>query len=107
MSNSENKIELFRLVAETLQTNVNIPEGKQLYCTIDENVLACPSSLETSFISSCSHEEVDTRIVLHAKDAVMHGLTKIILKATDTDILEKLVVGKFGIILPLSSPKYS
>ena len=86
MSNSENKIELFRLVAETLQTNVNIPEGKQLFCTIDENVLACPSSLETSFISPCSHEEVDTRIVLHAKDAVMHGLTKIILKATDTDI---------------------
>ena len=51
MSNSENKIELFRLVAETLQTNVNIPEGKQLFCTI-----------------------------------VLHGLTKIILKATDTDI---------------------
>ena len=34
-----------------------------------------------------SHEDVDTRIVLQTKDAVMKGFPKLVLKTTDTDVI--------------------
>ena len=38
-------------------------------------------------ISPCSHEEVDTRIFLQAKDAVDKGFAKVVIKATDRDMV--------------------
>ena len=38
-------------------------------------------------MSPCSHEEVDSRIFLHTKDAEEKGLSRVVLKATDTDIV--------------------
>ena len=73
MQNSENKRELFRLIAKYVESTINPSEGKQVICTMDEGVVACPSSIPTENINPCSHEEVDTRIILHAKDAAVHG----------------------------------
>ena len=87
MKNSDNKINLFRLIAETLRDNVIVPEGKEFYCTIEEDVIAKPYSLSISGMSPCSHEEEDTRIFLHMKDASEKGCKKAILKATDTDVV--------------------
>jgi len=38
-------------------------------------------------VSPCSHEEADTRIFVHAKDATTDGSKSLIIKANDTDIL--------------------
>jgi len=35
----------------------------------------------------CSHEEADTRIIVHARHAVRHGSKAIMIKASDTDVL--------------------
>ena len=64
-----------------------VPEGKQFYCTLDEKVLSIPSTLKIMDISPCSHEEVDMRIFLHAKDAVDKGFAKVVIKATYTDMV--------------------
>ena len=87
LRNADNKSELFKLIAVTLQQNINVPDGKELYFIKDENVLSIPSILPKLKMSPCSHEEVDTRIFLHTKDAVEKGLTRVVLKATDTDIV--------------------
>ena len=86
MRNSENKAEMFKLIAECVK-NVVIPEGKQVICTSEEKAIGYPVTTQVQNISPCSHEEVDTRILLHAKDAVMQGHSRILIKASDTDVV--------------------
>lgn len=45
------------------------------------------STVQTVNIEPCSHEEVDTRMMLHLKDAIIQDLSSILLKATNTDIV--------------------
>ena len=38
-------------------------------------------------LSSCNHEEFDTRVILHAAHAVSHGYQRILIIANDIDII--------------------
>ena len=38
-------------------------------------------------VSPCSHEEADTRMFVHAKDAVSNGSESVIIKVNDTDVV--------------------
>ena len=38
-------------------------------------------------VPPCSHEEVDTRMFVHAKDAVSNGSESVIIKVNDTDVV--------------------
>ena len=42
---------------------------------------------DTSDLSSCTHEETDTRRLLHAADATKCGLTKTMLRTVDADVV--------------------
>ena len=42
---------------------------------------------ETSSLAPSSHEEADTRMFLHAADAIQSSFTKIIVRSVDTDVL--------------------
>ena len=42
-------------------------------------------SLES--VSPCLHEEADTRIFVHARDAAIGGSKALVIKANDTDIV--------------------
>ena len=44
-------------------------------------------SKDTSQISPCNHEEADTRIILHVKDAVQTGMRQIMIRTVDTDVV--------------------
>ena len=85
LRNSENKTEMFKLIAEYVST-LQIPDGKQVVCTSEEKALSFPPT-PVDDISPCAHEEVDTRILLHAKHAVHNGHTTILIKASDIDIV--------------------
>ena len=67
----ENKTELFAFL---LCKVVRIPlaEGKELYATDGCGVLCSPESC-LARLAPCSHEEADTRLLLHAADAVQNG----------------------------------
>ena len=43
--------------------------------------------LDLRSLQPCTHEEADTRMFLHASRAHQRGLTRIIIKATDTDVV--------------------
>jgi hypothetical protein len=79
---NDNKTELFHFLANQLHY-VHVEE-KEIYTTYDECVLSSPNRQR---MSKCSHEEADTRIMLHAQDASRCGHKKIIIRTNDTDVV--------------------
>lgn len=53
---------------------------------VGENVITS-MTYDSSMIQPCNHEESDTRIYVHVKDAVSAGHRKIIIRTVDTDIV--------------------
>ena len=50
----------------------------QVLCSIPRNL---------DGLSPCTHEEADTRLLLHAADCAQHGHKKIMLRTVDTDVV--------------------
>ena len=49
-------------------------------------------TLDVSDLQPGTHDEVDHRIMLHCAHAHQHGLKKIMVHATDTDVLVLFIV---------------
>ena len=56
---------------------------------LEEGVKCSPE--RDSGILSATHEEADTRILLHTKDAQLHGFERVVIVCRDTDVLVLLV----------------
>ena len=80
-----NKQELFRFLAQCA-TSVNSGQ-RQIISTYARGVLTSLPRDDTSSLAPSSHEEADTRIFIHAADAIQSGFTKIIVRSVDTDVL--------------------
>ena len=52
-----------------------------------DTVVLSSSVDATPAISPCTHEEADTRLILHASDCARQGLDNIILRTVDTDVV--------------------
>ncbi|EDO40140.1 predicted protein [Nematostella vectensis] len=76
LRNSENKTQLFNFL-DTM---------KQIITTYEKSV-RCTVQRDTTDLSPCSHEEADSRVILHVKDAHDQGFTKIAVRTVDTDVL--------------------
>ena len=80
----ENKAELFKYLAEL---SVTVQCGhKELLSTYGKQVL-CNTDRNTDGISPCTHEEADTRLLLHAADCAKLGHTAVMLRTVDTDVV--------------------
>jgi hypothetical protein len=79
-----NKDGLFHLLATAIQEH-QFPVGKTVISTYGENAISSPI-LDLSELH-CTHEEADTRILYHAFHAIERGLSKVIIHATDTDVV--------------------
>ena len=80
---SDNKTELFSFMAKTV---VEIDTDKQVITTHNSDVL-CTNRQDVSGLAPCSHEEADTRILLHLEDAVRHGNTRVSIRTVDTGVV--------------------
>jgi hypothetical protein len=78
-----NKRELFMFLADCASS---LEVGGQVVTTYGQDV-RCTSPRGTTRLSPCTHEEADTRMLLHAADAVQQGDRKILLRTVDTDVL--------------------
>ncbi|KAK3734169.1 hypothetical protein QZH41_005852 [Actinostola sp. cb2023] len=81
----ENKRELFKFLAECVVASTDAQ--KQAISTYGEQVLCSIPRESISSLAPCKHEEADTRMLLHAADAVQSGHNKILLRTVDTDVL--------------------
>ncbi|KAK3728106.1 hypothetical protein QZH41_014263 [Actinostola sp. cb2023] len=84
LRNDENKRELFRFLAECASV---LGGEKQVITTYGSEVLCTPPRDDTSTLSPCTQEEADTRMILHAADAIQQGYRKVVLRTVDTDVL--------------------
>ena len=82
---SENKTELFSFLARSV-TSVEITADKQIVSTYHDGTL-CSQPRDTQGLAPCTHEEADTRIMLHLKDIVMEGNSKVLIKTVNTDVV--------------------
>lgn len=79
----ENKTELFDLLSSVItETEIS---GKLILSTAGDSVVCCPS-ICTESLSPCSHEEADTRMILHAADAAK-TLKHVMIRTVDTDVV--------------------
>lgn len=68
----ENKVELFAFLATRIATTET---EKQIISTHHKDVL-CTQPRDVAGLAPCSHEEADTRILLHVEDAVRQGYAR-------------------------------
>ncbi|KAK0146492.1 hypothetical protein N1851_014183 [Merluccius polli] len=93
-----NKTELFTFLSQALLKWFDcVREDKQLVITDDVGVLSSPSLPDLSSISPCTHEEADTRMLLHVAHAVQNGHQKIIIQTVDTDVVVLAVAAVQGL----------
>ena len=86
LRHSDNKTELFSYLAQFIHKNLR-PEGKTVIVTTGENALCWPPR-NTSLINPCNHEEADTRIFVHVRDAQEEqGMNRAIIHTVDTDVV--------------------
>lgn len=79
----ENKTELFSF----LSTQVSgIDTNKQVIATCITEVL-CNNHQDIAGLAPCTHEEADTRILLHLEDAVRQQYNKVSIRTVDTDVV--------------------
>jgi hypothetical protein len=79
----QNKEELFQFLAQKL---IEFDTNKLVITTQGPVVLSnCPLADQTK-LSPCSHEEADTRLILHLSDAAQH-CSRILIRTVDTDVV--------------------
>ena len=79
----ENKKELFVFLANAA---MSIDTDKQVVTTVN-NLVLCNHQQDLAGLSPCTHEEADTRMMLHLKDAVTKGHSKVAVRTVDTDVV--------------------
>ena len=84
------KVELFTFLSDVLVQSLH-DEAKELVVTYGEAVTCLPRQEDESSLAPCSHEEVDTRIMLHVAHAAQHDHCRIQVQTVDTDVLAVMV----------------
>ena len=69
-----------------MSTVENIKTNKQFITTHHSDVL-CTNRQDAVGLAPCTHEEADTRIILHLEDAVREKHNKISIHTVDTDVV--------------------
>ncbi|KAL9966137.1 hypothetical protein ACROYT_G024162 [Oculina patagonica] len=87
LEDSSNKKELFDFLTKQVET-ASFPDDKFVYITSGENVI---SSCPRQQMQSCNHEEADTRILVHVKDALAKGGRSVLVCTVDTDVVVILI----------------
>ena len=81
-----NKEELFRFLAEYIGKETP-SDGKELISTFDTAVICTSNEQDTTKLQPCTHEEADTRVMIHIADCVSNGYNKVTIRTTDTDVV--------------------
>ena len=80
---NENKVELFSLLATRLTAQET---EKQVISTLHKD-LVCTHARYIAGLAPCTHEEADTRMLLHVEDATKQGYTTVSIRTVDTDVI--------------------
>ena len=83
MRDNDNKTELFIFLADKI---AQMSARNKVIVTKDDDAVS-NQTINMEDLVPCSHEEADTRIFIHARQAIRYGSKAIMIKASDTDVL--------------------
>lgn len=83
LKNDENKKELFSFLSQFLNRQ---EYAVKVVTSYNEKVL-CTQPANLQALMPCSHEEADTRMILHAANGASEGCMKILIRTVDTDVV--------------------
>ena len=63
-----------------------IETDKQIISTYHEEIL-CTQPTDVLGLAPCTQEDADSRIMIHLKDIVMEGISKVSIRTVDTDVV--------------------
>lgn len=81
-----NKVELFSFLSKMLVQSYQ-EEGKELVVTDGQDILSVPQQEDINQLAPCSHEEADTRLMVHAVHDAQHGHHKIQIRTVDSNVV--------------------
>ena len=82
----KNKSELFAFLADQIVL-INC-QGKLLYSTKGDSVISSSAEIiQCHTLSQCTHEEADTRMLLHVLEIANSGVNKVMILTVDTDVV--------------------
>ncbi|KAJ8890090.1 hypothetical protein PR048_009597 [Dryococelus australis] len=61
--------------------------NKEVYSTLGSTVICSSDRMDNKSISPCNHEEADTCVFLHTVNAAKCGLPRVLIRATDIDVV--------------------
>ena len=93
----ENKRELFEFLAN--ETRKLASSDKEVIATLGQEALTYPPLCDISNLSPCTHEETDSRMMVHVADAVTKGHTSIVIRTVDTDVVVLAVAAVYKLKL--------
>ena len=79
----DNKTELFAFLGQNI---ADISTSKQIITTHHRDVI-CTNHQDVSGLAPCTHEEADTRMLLHVEHAVHCGFNEVSIHTVDTDLV--------------------
>ena len=100
LHDTNNKKELFAYLTSKV-SEFSFPPNKVVYIMLGHSVVSVGPS--NNAMPNCNHEEADTRIVVHVRHALEHGLKKIEVRTIDTDVVV-ILVGIFFELTTMESP---
>ncbi|KAG0725800.1 hypothetical protein GWK47_037891 [Chionoecetes opilio] len=77
-------------VRRRVEPSSAVPGNWQEFLRINDDkteLLSFLASKDVSALAPCTHEEADTRILLHLQDAVQQGYSKVSIRTVDTDVV--------------------
>jgi len=80
------KTELFSFLSKIL-LQVFSKEDKEVILTDEKGVLSTQLLQDVHTLLPCSHEEADSRMLLHVSHAAEHGHHHILIRTVDTDVV--------------------
>ena len=95
LSVDENKQELFIYLAQQLTTIGT--DHEEVVSTKHETVVLSNDRTDAADLSPCTHDEADTRLLLHPADAAIRRYTKVMVRTVDPDVVV-ITVAKFRYI---------
>ena len=66
---------------------MEVPKGENIFSTCGEGVLTINERTDISLLAPCTHEEADTRLIVHVLDVASRGQRRIRIRSNDTDVV--------------------
>ena len=82
-----NKSELFYLLAQDVVNCSAVQSFEGAVLATDTEEVVSSRDIDLHNVCLCNHEEADTRILLHVKDAAATGHRNVAIRTVDTDVL--------------------